>query len=159
MATQTHSWLCRAIVDNVPDAMIFADQKGVIRLWNAGAEALFGYTAKEALGQSLDIIIPENLRGRHWDGYHRVMATGETKYGKDPLAVPGIRKDGTRVSLEFSIAMLRDTGGALLGIAAVLRDVTAKWKKEKALMERVAALESERKTVEAMQEPREGKAG
>ena len=145
MAGQTHSWLCRAIVDNVPDAMIFADNEGNIRLWNSGAEALFGYTAKEALGKSLDIIIPENLRGRHWDGYHRVMATGETKYGKDMLAVPGIRKDGSRVSLEFSVAMIRDTGGQLLGIAAVLRDVTARWKKEKELLARVAALEAERK--------------
>jgi PAS domain S-box-containing protein len=145
MAGPTHSWLCRAIVDNVPDAMIYADKEGKIRLWNAGAEAMFGYTAKEAIGKSLDIIIPENLRGRHWDGYHRVMATGETKYGKDMLAVPGIRKDGTRISLEFSIAMLRDTGGQLLGIAAVLRDVTARWKKEKDLLARLAALEAERK--------------
>ena len=145
MAAPTHSWLCRAIVDNVPDAMIFADREGKIRLWNGGAEALFGYTAKEALGKSLDLIIPENLRGRHWEGYHRVMATGETKYGKDMLAVPGIRKDGTRISLEFSVAMLRDTGGQLLGITAVLRDVTARWKREKELLARLAALEAERK--------------
>lgn len=143
MAGQPYSWICRAIVDNAPEAMIFADRDGMIRLWNAGAEALFGYKAKEALGKSLDIIIPEAMRGRHWDGYKRVMATGETKYGKDMLAVPGIRKDGTRVSLEFSVAMLRDTGGQLLGIAAVLRDVTARWKKDKELQARLAALETE----------------
>jgi PAS domain S-box-containing protein len=141
MATPKHEWLCRSIVDNAPEAVIFADRDGMIRLWNAGAEAMFGHTPEEALGQSLDIIIPENLRGRHWEGYNRTMATGETKYGKDLLAVPGIRKDGTRVSLEFSIVMLRDDGGELLGLAAVLRDVTARWKKEKELKDRLAALE------------------
>jgi PAS domain S-box-containing protein len=141
MATPKHEWLCRSIVDNAPEAVIFADRDGIIRLWNAGAEAMFGYSAVEALGQSLDVIIPENLRGRHWEGYNRVMATGETKYGKDLLAVPGIRKDGTRVSLEFSIVMLRDDDGELLGLAAVLRDVTARWKKEKELKDRLAALE------------------
>lgn len=143
MTGQPYSWICRAIVDNAPEAMVFADRDGIIRLWSAGAEALFGYKAKETLGKSLDIIIPENLRARHWEGYKRVMATGETKYGKDLLAVPGIRKDGSRVSLEFSVAMLRDTGGQLLGIAAVLRDVTARWKKEKELLARLAALEAE----------------
>lgn len=141
MATPKHEWLCRSIVDNAPEAVIFAGREGKIRLWNAGAEAMFGHTSEEALGQSLDIIIPENLRGRHWEGYNRTMATGETKYGKDLLAVPGIRKDGTRVSLEFSIVMLRDDGGELLGLAAVLRDVTARWKKEKELKDRLAALE------------------
>jgi PAS domain S-box-containing protein len=141
MATPKHEWICRSIVDNAPEAVIFADSDGIIRLWNSGAEAMFGYSAKEALGQSLDIIIPENLRGRHWEGYNRVMATGETKYGKDLLAVPGIRKDGTRVSLEFSIVMLRDDGGELLGLAAILRDVTARWKKERELKDRLAALE------------------
>jgi PAS domain S-box-containing protein len=141
MATPKHEWLCRSIVENAPDAMVFADREGKIRLWNAGAEAMFGYSAEEALGQSLDIIIPENLRGRHWEGYNRTMATGETKYGKDLLAVPGIRKDGTRISLEFSIVMLRGDDGQLLGPAAILREVTARWKKEKELKDRLAALE------------------
>jgi PAS domain S-box-containing protein len=141
MAKPGHEWLCKSIVDNTPDAVIFADSDGIIRLWNSGAEAIFGYSAQEALGQSLDIIIPENLRGRHWEGYNKTMATGETKYGKDLLAVPGIRKDGTRISLEFSIVMVKDDEGKLLGPAAVLRDVTARWKKEKELKERLAALE------------------
>jgi PAS domain S-box-containing protein len=136
-------WLCRSIVENAPDAMVFADREGIIRLWNAGAEAMFGYSAQEALGQSLDIIIPENLRGRHWERYNRTMATGETKYGKDLLAVPGIRKDGARISLEFSIVMLRGDDGHLLGPAAILRDVTARWKKEKELKDRLTALDAE----------------
>jgi len=143
MPIPTHEGLCKEIVENAPDAMIFADREGVIRLWNSGAEAMFGYTADEALGKSLDIIIPENLRGRHWEGYHRTMATGETKYGKDLLAVPGIRKDGTRISLEFSIVMVRDESGRLLGPAAILRDVTARFLKEKQTREKIAALESE----------------
>jgi len=143
MSTPGHEWLCRSIVENAPEAVIFADREGTIRLWNAGAGAMFGYTAEEALGQSLDIIIPENLRGRHWGGYNRVMATGETRYGKDLLAVPGIRKDGTRISLEFSIVMLSGEDGQLIGPAAVLRDVTARWKKEKELKDRLAALEGE----------------
>jgi PAS domain S-box-containing protein len=143
MAMPTHEGLCREIVDNAPDAMIFADREGIIRLWNSGAVAMFGYSAEEALGKSLDIIIPENLRGRHWEGYHRTMATGETKYGKDLLAVPGIRKDGTRISLEFSIVLLRDEGGQPLGPAAILRDVTARWKKDKELKERLVTLETD----------------
>lgn len=143
MATPGTEWLYRSIVENAPEAMIFADQEGIIRLWNAGAEALFGYSAAEALGKTLDIIIPENLRARHWEGYKRTMATGETKYGKDLLAVPGIRKDGSRISLEFSIMLLRDESGQPLGPAAILRDVTARWKKEKELKERLTALEYE----------------
>lgn len=143
MPAPSHEWFCAAIVDNAPDAMIFADAEGVIRLWNAGAEAMFGYRAEEAIGQSLDLIIPENLRGRHWEGYNRTMATGESKYGKDLLAVPGIRKDGTRISLEFSIVLLRDPQGGLLGPAAILRDVTARFLKEKQTRERIAALEAE----------------
>lgn len=145
MTMPEHERLCREIVDNAPDAMIFADRDGIIRLWNSGAEAMFGYSAGEALGKSLDIIIPENLRGRHWEGYKRTMATGETKYGKDLLAVPGIRKDGTRISLEFSIVLLRDEGGQPLGPAAILRDVTARWKKDKELRDKLAALESDAK--------------
>lgn len=145
MATTSSEWLYKSIVEKAPDAMIFADREGIIRLWNLGAEAMFGYTAAEAVGKTLDIIIPENLRARHWEGYKQTMATGETKYGKDLLAVPGIRKDGTRISLEFSIMLLRDEGGQPLGPAAILRDVTARWKKEKELKERIAALEADAK--------------
>jgi PAS domain S-box-containing protein len=142
MATYTHDWLCRQIVEETQDAIIFADRDGIIRLWNSGAEVMFGYTAEEVLGQSLDLIIPDKLRGRHWDGYREVMATGVTRYGRELLAVPGIRKDGTRISLEFSIALVRGATGDLQGAVAVLRDVTARWQQEKALKERLAALET-----------------
>src|SRR5512134_3024021 len=133
--------LCREIVDGIPDAVVFADREGIIRLWNAGAERLFGYAAGEAVGKSLDIIIPEPIRKRHWDGYFRVIETGVTRYGTELLAVPGIRKDGTRVSLEFSVALLRD-GAAVTGAVAVLRDVTARWLKDKEMRERLQALEA-----------------
>ena len=142
MVTYTHEWLCRQIVEDTQDAIIFADRDGVIRLWNSGAEVMFGYKADEVLGQSLDLIIPDKLRGRHWDGYREVMATGVTRYGRELLAVPGIRKDGTRISLEFSIALVRGATGDLQGAVAILRDVTARWQQEKALKERLAALEA-----------------
>lgn len=130
MLQDTREILCRKIVEEVPDAIVFADREGIIRVWNAGAEAMFGYEAAEAVGRTLDLIIPEKMRKRHWEGYHRVMETGVTKYGKELLAVPGIRKDGTRISLEFSVAMIRGEGGAPEGIVAVMRDVTARWRKE-----------------------------
>ena len=133
--------LYREIVEGIPDAVIYADREGIIRLWNAAAERLFGYTSAEAVGRSLDLIIPEPMRARHWEGYFRVMESGVTRYGAEPLAVPGIRKDGTRVSLEFSIALLRD-GASVGGAAAVLRDVTARWLKEKETRERLQALEA-----------------
>lgn len=133
--------LCREIVDGIPDAVVFADREGIIRLWNGAAERLFGYTAGEAVGRSLDLIIPEPMRSRHWEGYVRVVETGVTRYGTELLAVPGIRKDGTRVSLEFSVALLRD-GAAVAGIAAVLRDVTARWLKDKEIRARLQALEA-----------------
>jgi PAS domain S-box-containing protein len=143
MAIMSHEWLCRRIVEDAQDAIIVGDQDGNIRLWNAGAETIFGYRAEEVMGKLMDFIIPENLRGRHWEGYHRVMATGETKYGKDTLAVPALRKDGTRLSIEFTIVLLRDDEGKPAGNAAVIRDVTARWQRDKALKERLAELEKQ----------------
>lgn len=142
MGSEKSDSLCRQIVENSPEAIVFSDLDGVIRIWNAGAEAIFGYRAEEAVGKSLDIIVPEKMRERHWEGYFRVMKTGVTKYGHDLLSVPGIRKDGSRLSLEFSVAPIRGDDGALLGISAVMRDVTARWQKEKEIKERLAALEA-----------------
>jgi PAS domain S-box-containing protein len=134
--------LCRQIVEHIPDGVIVADRDGVIRFWNGGAEAIFGYRPDEALGRTLDLIIPERLRARHWEGYQRVMAGGQTRYGRELLAVPAVRKDGSRISLEFSIGLLREPDGSLSGTLAILRDVTARWERDKALRERLAALES-----------------
>jgi PAS domain S-box-containing protein len=133
--------LMEQVLDNAPDAILVADKEGLIRFWNRGAELLFGHTSAEAVGQSLDLIIPENLRARHWEGYARVMATGETKYNTALLAVPGLRKDGSRVSLEFSMVLLRDADGVLQGSASIMRDVTAHWQKEKELKESLLSCE------------------
>ncbi len=103
---------------------------------------MFGYSAAEAVGQSLDLIIPENLRQRHWDGYNRVMASGETTYKTGLLSSPGICKDGSKISLEFSMVLLHDEAGHMQGCASIMRDITARWKKEKELKERLAACET-----------------
>jgi PAS domain S-box-containing protein len=137
-----HEWLCREIVDGAPDAIVFADRDGVIRLWNAGAAAMFGYGADEAVGQTLDLIIPERLRARHWTGFDKTMATGVTRYARQVLAVPAIRKNGTSLSVEFTVSLLHEPSGALVGIAAIVRDVTARWEEERALKKRLAALEA-----------------
>src|SRR6185312_13722491 len=116
------------LLAEMPDAVVYSDPEGRIQFWNKGAETLFGFTAAEAIGQSLDIIIPEGLRQRHWDGYAKTMRTGVTRYGAgDILAVPAIRKDGSRVSIEFTIVPFRDEAGAMAGIAAVMRDVTKRF--------------------------------
>jgi PAS domain S-box-containing protein len=132
MGEYSHEWICRNIVDGAPDAIIFADADGIVRLWNSGAETIFGYSASEAIGQDLDIIIPEKLRERHRQGFRKVMETGVSRYMKELLAVPALRKDGARISIEFSIVILKSDTGEIVGSAALIRDVTAKWEKEKA---------------------------
>jgi PAS domain S-box-containing protein len=131
METYTPEWLCQQIVEHTQEAIIFADREGMIQLWNAGAETIFGYSASEVIGQSLDLMIPERLRDRHWEGYHRVMDTGVTQYGQQLLAVPATRKDGARISLEFTVVLVRQPTGDILGVAAIIRDVTARWQREK----------------------------
>jgi PAS domain S-box-containing protein len=136
-------WIYRQIVDFSQDGMLFADREGIIRLWNSGAETIFGYLAREALGQSLDLIIPEKLRERHWEGYQKVMDTGETLYGNELLKVPALRKDGKRVSVEFSILLIRDRQNKIIGSAAIIRDVTEHWQHDKELKERLKYLENQ----------------
>jgi len=130
------------IVHNAPDAIIVADVSGKIMLWNVGAERLFGFTAAEA-AQSLDIIIPEALRKRHWDGYRQVMQTGVTKYGTQLLRVPAIRKNGSRFSIAFTVGLLKDDGGPIQGIFAVLRDDSEQREIEQALRKRIAQMEGD----------------
>lgn len=134
--------LCCKIIEETQEAIVFADYDGIIRLWNTGAEEMFGYKAEEVVGQTLDLIIPDRLRTRHWQGYHNTMTTGITRYGRELLAVPALRKDGTRISLEFTIVLLRDDVDAIVGTAALIRDVTTRWQQEKVLKERLAAVEA-----------------
>jgi PAS domain S-box-containing protein len=135
-------WLCRRLVAETRDAIIFVDKHGLVRLWNAGAGAMFGYRAGEMEGQSLDRIIPEPLRARHNEGFHRVMASGESRYASDLLAVPGLKKDGSRISLEFTITLIKDDADEVLGAAAIMRDVTRRWQRDRELKKRLAALEA-----------------
>jgi PAS domain S-box-containing protein len=131
----------RVLVEGMPDAIVYADEAGVIRVWNAGAVRMFGFTEAEALGQSLDIIIPGSIRERHWQGYHATMRTGQTRYGDGQiLAVPAVRKDGARISVEFTIVPFTEADGGMVGIAAVMRDATAKFEELRALRKQLAAL-------------------
>jgi PAS domain S-box-containing protein len=131
------------IIENSQDAILFAGRDGTIELWNSGAEEIFGYKADEAHGQSLDLIIPEKLRKHHWEGYHRVMETGKSRYGKELLKVPALRKDGRRISVEFTIILIRDGRNKIIGAAAIIRDVTERWQQEKELNERLKSLEGQ----------------
>jgi len=141
----SHQSLSESIVDQSPTAIVVGDREGVIRLWNAGAVAMFGWSAEEALGKSMEMIIPEKHRPRHWEGYDRVMGTGVTKYGRNLLAVPALTKDGRRISIEFNVVLLKDAAGQVQGIAATMQDVTARWERDKALHARLSELEAKLK--------------
>jgi PAS domain S-box-containing protein len=124
---------------DAPDAIMYADTGGIIRFWNHGAERVFGFAEGEALGQSLDIIIPERLRARHWAGFSATMRSGSTRYGAgEILAVPAMHEDGRRISVEFTILPFRNEAGRISGIAAILRDVTARFEETRALRAQLA---------------------
>jgi PAS domain S-box-containing protein len=130
------------VVEVAGDAVMVAGADGVIHYWNAGAEAIFGFTKAEAVGKPMDFIVPERLRGRHWSGWNQVMEKGTTRYGKELLAVPALRKDGTPLSVEFTIQLVRDPQGAIVAVGAILRDVTARWQREREQRKRLAELEA-----------------
>jgi PAS domain S-box-containing protein len=135
--------LPRRILDDSPDAVLVADRGGAVRGWNAAATRLFGFTAAEAMGASLDLIIPERLRGRHWGGWEQVMETGVTRYGAgELLAVPALHKDGRQLSVEFSIELLKDGAGRIEWVVAIFRDVTERFQRDKTLKLRLKELEA-----------------
>lgn len=132
--------LAQLVLKTESDAIVAADRDGVIRFWNPGAVRIFGYSSEEAVGRSLDLIIPERQRARHWEGYRQVMSTGESRYGHgDLLSVPSIRKDGGRISVEFTIVPLEDAEGRMEGMAAIMRDVTKRFEEVRALRRELAA--------------------
>jgi PAS domain S-box-containing protein len=135
------SSLADALLQNQSDAIVATDRAGTITFWNPAAERIFGFASSEAVGKSLDIIIPENARKRHWDGFTRVMETGESRYGHgDVLAVPALTRDGRRISVEFTITLLFDDAGKPSGTAAIMRDVSKSFEEKLQLRKRVAEL-------------------
>lgn len=130
------------LIGVIGDAVIVSDPKGVITMWNPAAERIFGYTQSEALGQSLDLIIPEKQRKRHWDGYHKTMQTGQTRYATDVLRVPALHKEGRRLSIAFTVALLYSVENEVTGIVAIVRDETSRFNEERRLRQRLAELEA-----------------
>ncbi|MDQ0510387.1 PAS domain-containing protein [Ancylobacter amanitiformis] len=133
---------CAQLVAAIGDAVVVSDAEGRITLWNAAATAMFGFGEDEALGQSLDLIIPERLRKRHWDGYDETMRSGVTKYGTQLLRVPAVHKDGRALSIAFTVALLTDEANAAHAIVAVIRDETVRWTEERDLRRRLAECEA-----------------
>ena len=128
----TDDELSTLIVDQAPDAMIFAGPDGAIRLWNRAATTLFGYSSGEAVGQSLDLIIPERFRESHWRGFERALAEGATKYSGRALPTRSARKDGTTIYVELTFAILKNASGAAVGALAHARDITERFLRERA---------------------------
>jgi len=124
------------------DGVVVCDADGTMTFWNPAATRIFGFTEGEALGQSLDLIIPQRQRERHWDGYHKTMATGQTRYGADVLRVPALHKEGKPLSIAFTVALLHAPGGEVSSIVAVVRDETERWGEERKLRARVTQLET-----------------
>lgn len=137
--------LAAAFLAATPDGVLIADANGIIRYWNAACERIFGFTSAEASGQSLDLIIPENLRGRHWQGWRETMRSGSTRYGAgELLSVPAVRKDCARISVEFSILPFRDAAGTITAMGATMRDITKRFEELKALRKAAAKLAGSR---------------
>ena len=132
----------RELIQAMGDGVVVSGPDNVIVMWNPAATRIFGFTEQEALGQPLDLIIPERLRKRHNEGYAKTMATGETRYGTSLLKVPALHKDGRSLSIAFTVAMLTGPDGKVTGIAAVIRDETVRFDEERALKRRVTELEA-----------------
>ena len=130
------------LVDGAGDAVMVSNAGGAIVYWNAACERLFGFSAQEAMGQSLDLIIPQRQQGRHWEGYHKTMASGITRYGTSLLKVPAVHKEGKPLSIAFTVSLLTDAAGAVEGIVAIVRDDTQRFNDERTLRKRIAELEA-----------------
>jgi PAS domain S-box-containing protein len=133
----------KTLVESVGDAIMACDASGAITLWNPACERMFGFTQADALGKSLDLIIPQRQQQRHWDGYHKTMQTGITRYGNDVLRVPALHKDGHTLSIAFTVAMLHAPDGKVSQIVAVVRDESARFAEDRNLRKRLMELESQ----------------
>lgn len=135
----------QAVVEQAPDAIIFADRRGAIRIWNRAAETVFGYAAAEVLGGSLDVIIPERMRSAHWDGFHRAIDSGQTRLGAKALTTRSVHKNGSKLYVELSFGLVRNEDGVVVGALAVGRDCSARYLEERTLRARLAQLEENAK--------------
>jgi PAS domain S-box-containing protein len=133
--------ILESIFNGVGDGVLFCDTQGIIRFWNRGCEKIFGYSAKEALGQSLDIIIPEKYQKRHWDGFFNAVKSKTSKYSDDLLSVPAIGKNNKSISIDFSIAIV-EQDSQLLGFGAIIRDVTQSFLDKKQLKKEIEELKN-----------------
>ncbi len=128
----TSDSLSELILEQAAEAVVYANRQGVVERWNAAATRMFGYTAAEALGQSLDLMIPEHLRKAHWRGFDATMAKGKTRLGGRPTLTRGLHKSGQKLYVEMSFALVVDAASEPLGSVAVARDVTERVEREKA---------------------------
>lgn len=143
VTTSEQPELSQALIAHLADAVIFADREGLIQVWNAGAEAVFGYSADEVLGRRLDVIIPERLRSAHWTAFDAAVETGLMKHGRESMTTRSIRKDGTDLYVDLSFALVKDGSGHVLGSVAVARDITTRFRAEKESRRRIAELEAQ----------------
>jgi PAS domain S-box-containing protein len=131
------------LVEQSPDGMIFADREGIVRVWNASAQRIFGFAAADAVGQDLNIIIPESLRDAHWQGYDRALAAGDTKYRGQSLPTKAVKADGSQIYVELSFAIVQDSAGEVIGALAHARDITERFERDRALRRRLRELEAQ----------------
>src|SRR4051812_23347228 len=146
-STTAQSGLYQALVEQVADAVIFADRAGMIQVWNAGAEAIFGHSADQVLGHRLDVVIPERLRSAHWAAFDAAVDTGRMKYGRESMTTRSMHSDGHDLYVDLSFALVRDAAGEVLGSVAMARDVTARFRAEKETRKRLAELQARLETL------------
>ena len=147
-STIDQAGLCAALVEQVADAVIFADHEGRIQVFNAAAEAVFGYAAEEVVGRRLDVLIPERLRPAHWDGFDTAVDAGRLKHGREAITTRSLHKDGRDLYVDLSFALVKDRSGHVLGSVAVARDITVRFQAQKATRRRLAELEAQLKSLQ-----------
>ncbi len=129
------------LIQQAPDAVIFAGPEGIIREWNPAAERMFGHSPEGAIGQSLDLIIPERFREAHWNGYKRALLAGETRYSGQTLPTRSIRKDGSTIYVELTFAIIHDAYGKVIGALSHARDISERWAREREQRQHLQELE------------------
>lgn len=139
--------LARQLLDQSPDSVIFAGTDGIIRYWNPASERVFGHAEAAAIGQSLDIIIPEQFREAHWTGYDRALAAGETKYSGQALATRAVRAGGETIYVELGFSIVKDESGAVIGAMATARDITERFSRDRDMRRRLRELEAQQAAV------------